>query len=169
MARTAAPSQSLATRGATARARRGGSSSGSAIERRLSARARGEVCVPVALCKRREHLPVTTDEDGEQRTCAAYNTDYTRPAGLGCSCMRHHAPLITHLPSLSLASVFQAAAGRAWSRTRPPRAYYHRSGPRLAQAASSSFKQALEGHEAEAGGHRPSSSVSPCVTSVLLV
>ncbi|KAI0778447.1 hypothetical protein BD413DRAFT_465830 [Trametes elegans] len=73
--------------------------------------------------------------------------------------MRYHATLTANLPSLSLASLFQAAAGRAWARTRPTRAY-HRTSVRSAGAASIDVRTVHRGHDGatELGG--PSSSVS---------
>ncbi|RDX50464.1 hypothetical protein OH76DRAFT_1348960 [Lentinus brumalis] len=70
--------------------------------------------------------------------------------------MRHHATLTAHLPSLSLASVFQAAAGRAWARTRPTRAY-HRTSLRT-EGASSTVHRSPGGHDVGGAMDGPSSS-----------
>ncbi|RPD64831.1 hypothetical protein L227DRAFT_571293 [Lentinus tigrinus ALCF2SS1-6] len=70
--------------------------------------------------------------------------------------MRHHASLTANLPSLSLASVFQAAAGRAWARTRPTRAY-HRSSLRT-EGASSTVSTSVGGHDVGGAVGGPSSS-----------
>ena len=75
--------------------------------------------------------------------------------------MRHHAPLTAHLPSLSLASVFQAAAGRAWARTRPTRAF-HRT-HLCSEAASITVRTFAGGHDIGGTAVGPSSSHTRCV------
>ncbi|KAI0721381.1 hypothetical protein C8T65DRAFT_631511 [Cerioporus squamosus] len=70
--------------------------------------------------------------------------------------MRHHAALTANLPSLSLASVFQAAAGRAWARTRPTRAY-HRTSLRT-EGASHTVRTSVGGHDDGGAMVGPSSS-----------
>ncbi|KAI0361341.1 hypothetical protein OH77DRAFT_1391580 [Trametes cingulata] len=76
--------------------------------------------------------------------------------------MHHHATLTVNLPSLSLASLFQAAAGRAWARTRPTRAY-HRTSVRSEGVAPSKLRTVHHGHDVAGGMGGPSSSTSqPC-------
>ncbi|KAI8980748.1 hypothetical protein BD414DRAFT_493175 [Trametes punicea] len=53
--------------------------------------------------------------------------------------MHHHASLTPKLASLPLGSLFQAAAGRAWTRTRPTRGY-HRTSVRSEGVASSTLR-----------------------------
>ncbi|KAH9846841.1 hypothetical protein C2E23DRAFT_872166 [Lenzites betulinus] len=71
--------------------------------------------------------------------------------------MHHHASLTTALPSLSLVSLFQAAAGKAWARTRPTRAY-HRTSVRSEGAIPSKLRTVQHGHDGALGG--PSSSTA---------
>ncbi|KAH9898135.1 hypothetical protein C8Q73DRAFT_683752 [Cubamyces lactineus] len=73
--------------------------------------------------------------------------------------MPYHASLTANLPSLSLASLFQAAAGRAWARTRPTRAY-HRSCVRSEGVAPSILHTVRGGHDDSTGLGGPSSSSS---------
>ncbi|TBU34648.1 hypothetical protein BD311DRAFT_650219 [Dichomitus squalens] len=73
--------------------------------------------------------------------------------------MRHHAPLTTILPSLSLASVFQAAAGRAWAKTRPTRVY-NRVNLRTEGSASSNLRTAHGGRDSGREPGEPSSSIT---------
>ncbi|OSC99463.1 hypothetical protein PYCCODRAFT_827685 [Trametes coccinea BRFM310] len=73
--------------------------------------------------------------------------------------MHHHASLTANLPSLSLASLFQAAAGRAWARTRPTRAY-HRTSVRSEGVAPISLRAVHPGY-GDAGGVGESSSSAP--------
>ncbi|KAI0715337.1 hypothetical protein C8Q76DRAFT_618918 [Earliella scabrosa] len=73
--------------------------------------------------------------------------------------MRHHASLTANLPSLSLASVFQAAAGRAWVRTCPTRAY-HRTHPR-AEGVVNTDRAARGGHDTRGETGGPSSARIP--------
>ncbi|KAI0756741.1 hypothetical protein C8Q80DRAFT_1130259 [Daedaleopsis nitida] len=78
--------------------------------------------------------------------------------------MRHHATLTAHLPSLSLASVFQAAAGRAWARTRPTRAY-HRTSLR-GDGLSNTPRPVRGDHDVRGGTGEPSSSTIPSCNTV---
>ncbi|KAI1793821.1 hypothetical protein LXA43DRAFT_884464 [Ganoderma leucocontextum] len=73
--------------------------------------------------------------------------------------MRRHAHLTAILPSLSLASVFQAAAGRAWTRTRPTRAY-HLASLRTVGSHSSTVRAAHGGHDVGGENGEPSSSTT---------
>ncbi|KAI0660345.1 hypothetical protein C8Q70DRAFT_913115 [Cubamyces menziesii] len=73
--------------------------------------------------------------------------------------MPYHASLTANLPSLSLASLFQAAAGRAWARTRPTRAY-HRTCVRSEGVAPSILHTVHGGHNGSTGLGGPSSSSS---------
>ncbi|KAI0375269.1 hypothetical protein BV20DRAFT_933805 [Pilatotrama ljubarskyi] len=73
--------------------------------------------------------------------------------------MHHHATLTANLPSVSLASLFQAAAGRAWARTRPTRAY-HRTSVRSEGVAHSKSRTVHHGHNGAGEMGRPSSSTS---------
>ncbi|KAI0332009.1 hypothetical protein GY45DRAFT_1247691 [Cubamyces sp. BRFM 1775] len=73
--------------------------------------------------------------------------------------MPYHASLTANLPSLSLASLFQAAAGRAWARTRPTRAY-HRTCVRSEGVTSSILHTVRGGHDDSTGLGGPSSSSS---------
>ncbi|KAI0639670.1 hypothetical protein C8Q77DRAFT_1082376 [Trametes polyzona] len=73
--------------------------------------------------------------------------------------MHHHVSLTATLPSLSLASLFQAAAGRAWARTRPTRAY-HRTAVRPEGAAPTILHTVQRGHD-DGGGAGQSSSSTP--------
>ncbi|KAI9060565.1 hypothetical protein FKP32DRAFT_1033151 [Trametes sanguinea] len=79
--------------------------------------------------------------------------------------MHHHASLTANLPSLSLASLFQAAAGRAWARTRPTRAY-HRTSVRSEGVAPSSLR-AVHPAYGDAGGVGGSSSSAPSASYAL--
>ena len=73
--------------------------------------------------------------------------------------MRHHAPLTAILPSLSLATVFQAAAGRAWAKTRPTRAY-HRVSLRTDGSASTTARTTYGDHDVGSERGEPSSSTT---------
>ncbi|EIW64343.1 uncharacterized protein TRAVEDRAFT_55293 [Trametes versicolor FP-101664 SS1] len=73
--------------------------------------------------------------------------------------MPHHASLTATLPSLTLASLFQVAAGRAWARTRPTRAY-HRTSVRSQGIAPSNLRTVQRGHDGAGGVGGPSSSTS---------
>lgn len=77
--------------------------------------------------------------------------------------MRRHAHLTTILPSLSLASVFQAAAGRAWTRTRPLTRAYHPTSLRTVRSHSSGVCAAYGDHDVGDGNGKPSSSTTLCV------
>ena len=76
--------------------------------------------------------------------------------------MRHYAPLTAILPSLSLATVFQAAAGRAWAKTRPTRAY-HRVSLRTDGSASTTARTTYGDHDIGSERGEPSSSTTPYV------
>ncbi|KAI0830578.1 hypothetical protein BC628DRAFT_881194 [Trametes gibbosa] len=79
--------------------------------------------------------------------------------------MRHHASLAATLPSLSLASLFQAAAGKAWARTRPTTRAYHRTSVRSSEGAAPSKSSTVQhGRDGAVGG--PSSSAAAAAAAV---
>ncbi|KAI0652116.1 hypothetical protein C8Q79DRAFT_899487 [Trametes meyenii] len=80
--------------------------------------------------------------------------------------MHHHASLTANLPSLSLASLFQAAAGKAWARTRPTRAY-HRTSVRAEGVVHSTLRTVHRENDdaTEIGGPSTSASPNPAAAS----